>query len=53
MAVAMQFGVSTEVGILGVSLYVLGFATGPIVWAPLSELKGRKLPLYVTFPLAP
>lgn len=44
-AVALQFGVSTEVGILGLSLYVLGFATGPIVWAPLSELKGRKLPL--------
>ena len=36
---------STEVGILGLSLYVLGFACGPILWAPLSELKGRKLPL--------
>ena len=29
--VAVQFGVSQEVGILGVSLYVLGFATGPIL----------------------
>lgn len=29
--VAEQFGISTEVGILGVSLYVLGFATGPIL----------------------
>ena len=37
-AVAAQFGVSTEVGILGLSLYVLGFALGPICWAPLSEL---------------
>ncbi|TGJ79214.1 hypothetical protein E0Z10_g9551 [Xylaria hypoxylon] len=45
--VAREFGVSTEVGILGVSLYVLGFATGPIVWAPLSELKGRRLPIVV------
>ena len=44
-AVAAQFGVSTEVGILGLSLYVLGFATGPLLWAPLSELRGRKLPL--------
>ena len=44
-AVALQFGVSTEVGLLGLSLYVLGFATGPILWAPLSELRGRKLPL--------
>ena len=43
--VAIQFGVSSEVGILGVSLYVLGFATGPILWAPASELYGRKLPL--------
>jgi DHA1 family multidrug resistance protein-like MFS transporter len=30
-AVATQFHVSTEVGILGLSLYVLGFATGPTV----------------------
>ncbi|MCJ1255707.1 hypothetical protein MMC24_003524 [Lignoscripta atroalba] len=44
-AVAAYFHVSTEVGILGLSLYVLGFATGPILWAPLSELKGRRLPL--------
>ena len=36
--VAAVFGVSTEVGLLGLSLYVLGFATGPILWAPLSEL---------------
>ncbi|KAL8642639.1 MAG: hypothetical protein Q9228_000688 [Teloschistes exilis] len=43
--VGAQFGVSTEVGLLGLSLYVLGFATGPILWAPLSELRGRRLPL--------
>ncbi|KAL8804248.1 MAG: hypothetical protein Q9182_002702 [Xanthomendoza sp. 2 TL-2023] len=43
--VAAYFSVSTEVGVLGISLYVLGFATGPIVWAPLSELRGRRLPL--------
>jgi DHA1 family multidrug resistance protein-like MFS transporter len=44
---AAQFHVSSEVGILGLSLYVLGFATGPIVWAPFSELQGRRLPLVV------
>jgi MFS transporter, DHA1 family, multidrug resistance protein len=43
--VAHVFGVSTEVGVLGVSLYVLGFATGPIFWAPFSELYGRRTPL--------
>lgn len=44
-AISREFNVSTEVGVLGVSLYVLGFAMGPILWAPLSELRGRKLPL--------
>ena len=46
-AVSQHFHVSTEVGILGLSLYVLGFATGPIIWAPLSELRGRKLPIVI------
>ncbi|KAG9248588.1 MFS multidrug transporter-like protein [Calycina marina] len=45
--VAAQYGVSTEVGLLGLSFYVLGFALGPLFWAPLSELKGRKLPLVI------
>lgn len=30
-SVSLHFGVSSEVGILGVSLYVLGFATGPLM----------------------
>ncbi|EXJ81042.1 hypothetical protein A1O3_07330 [Capronia epimyces CBS 606.96] len=42
---AAHFGVSHEVGTLGVSLYVLGFATGPIFWAPFSEIKGRWSPI--------
>lgn len=45
--VAAKYGVSAEVGLLGVSLYVLGFAIGPIFWAPLSELRGRRLPLVI------
>ncbi|KAG8528107.1 uncharacterized protein KY384_007023 [Bacidia gigantensis] len=47
MIVARTYGVSAEVGTLGVSLYVFGFATGPILWAPLSELRGRRLPLII------
>ncbi|OAL70804.1 MFS multidrug transporter [Trichophyton violaceum] len=43
--VSHHFGVSTEVGILGLSLFVLGYATGPIIWAPLSELRGRRFPI--------
>jgi len=45
--IAADYHVSVEVGILGVSLYVLGFATGPIIWAPFSELQGRRLPLVI------
>jgi DHA1 family multidrug resistance protein-like MFS transporter len=48
VAVSKQFDVSTEVGLLGLSLYVLGFATGPTLWAPLSELRGRRLPIVLS-----
>lgn len=41
-------GISQEVATLGVSLYVLGFATGPIVWASFSEIKGRYLPFVIS-----
>ena len=44
-----QFGVSSEVMTLGTSLFVLGFAFGPIVFGPMSEVFGRKLPLYIGF----
>jgi len=47
LAVGVEFGVSSEVSLLGVSFYVLGFATGPTLWAPFSELKGRRLPLII------
>ncbi|KAI1344020.1 major facilitator superfamily domain-containing protein [Xylariaceae sp. FL0016] len=47
-AVAQEFNVSREVGILGVSLYVLGFAFGPTFWAPLSEIRGRRFPLVIS-----
>ncbi|CDO76524.1 hypothetical protein BN946_scf184750.g4 [Trametes cinnabarina] len=36
-----ELHMSQEVGILGVSLYVLGFGLGPLVFAPLGELYGR------------
>ncbi|KAF7549342.1 hypothetical protein G7046_g8376 [Stylonectria norvegica] len=43
--VASKYGVGSEVGLLGTTFYVLGFATGPTLWAPLSELRGRRLPI--------
>ncbi|KAF3761845.1 MFS general substrate transporter [Cryphonectria parasitica EP155] len=36
---------STEVATLGTTLFVLGFAAGPLLWAPGSELHGRRWPL--------
>ncbi|MCJ1248048.1 hypothetical protein MMC30_005263 [Trapelia coarctata] len=46
---AELYGVSNEVMILGTSLFVLGFALGPLAWGPFSELYGRTLPLFFGF----
>lgn len=43
---AKQFGVGTEVTTLGTSLVIFGFAAGPQIWSPLSELYGRRIPLF-------
>ncbi|KAI5300983.1 hypothetical protein KEM55_003407 [Ascosphaera atra] len=40
--IMMEFGIGQEVATLGVSLFVLGFAIGPLLWAPLSEMYGRQ-----------
>ncbi|KAE9378828.1 MFS multidrug transporter-like protein [Stipitochalara longipes BDJ] len=45
MPVSEEFGVSSVVAILGLTLYICGFATGPLAFAPLSELYGRKWPI--------
>ncbi|KAI4722914.1 MFS transporter [Aureobasidium sp. EXF-10727] len=42
---------STELITAGVSLFVLGFALGPLVWAPLSETVGRQYVFFATFAL--
>jgi hypothetical protein len=57
-------GTSEEVGILGLSLYVLGEplltaaklnmsgqAFGPLLWAPLSEIVGRRVSFLIAFPV--
>lgn len=46
--VAAEFGVSTVVATLGLKLYICGLATGPLAFAPLSELYGRKMPIIGT-----
>lgn len=45
--VAEHFHVSIEVASLSSALYLVGYAVGPMFWAPLSELRGRKLPLLI------
>ncbi|KAF1848813.1 MFS general substrate transporter [Cucurbitaria berberidis CBS 394.84] len=45
--VSHQFGVAPVVGTLGTSLFVFGYAFGPLMWAPFSELYGRKPPLII------
>jgi multidrug resistance protein len=40
---------STELLTAGLSLYVLGFALGPLLWAPLSELYGRQIIFAISF----
>lgn len=47
--VLTSFGVGEEVATLGVSLFVLGFAVGPLLWAPLSELYGRQIVFFITY----
>ncbi|KAL1792510.1 hypothetical protein ACET3X_009017 [Alternaria dauci] len=46
-SVSHQFGVANVVGTLGTSLFVFGYAFGPLMWAPFSELYGRKPPLII------
>lgn len=47
--VVEDFKTTELIATLGVSLFVLGFAIGPLLWAPLSELFGRQVIFVVTF----
>ncbi|GCB21488.1 uncharacterized MFS-type transporter C530.15c [Aspergillus awamori] len=44
--ITAYFNVSDEVATIGLSLFVLGFAVGPLLWAPFSEVFGRQLPFF-------
>ncbi|KAI1127890.1 major facilitator superfamily domain-containing protein [Nemania abortiva] len=44
--VADEFHTSQEVALLSITLFVVGFGVGPLVFAPLSEVYGRKV-IYV------
>jgi MFS family permease len=49
---AKQFGVSNTAALLGVSLYVVGLAFGPILAAPVSETYGRLVVYRVSLPIS-
>ncbi|KAK8116163.1 hypothetical protein PG984_012665 [Apiospora sp. TS-2023a] len=40
--IAQEFGISREVAVLMVALFILGYAFGPVLWAPVSEVYGRR-----------
>jgi hypothetical protein len=44
-----EFGVTNVVFTLGLSLFVFGFAIGPLLWAPLSEVLGRRVVFIITY----
>jgi len=50
--VSAEFGVSEEVSLLTITLFVVGFGVGPMVFAPASEIWGRRPVYAVTLALA-
>ncbi|CAM1511773.1 Fc.00g092860.m01.CDS01 [Cosmosporella sp. VM-42] len=41
--VSKEFDVSEEVALVSISVFVVGFGVGPMIFAPLSEIYGRKI----------
>jgi hypothetical protein len=46
-AISAEFGIPHQVTILATSLYVTGFILGPSIWAPISELYGRRFVFFL------
>jgi MFS transporter, DHA1 family, multidrug resistance protein len=51
LQISQQFNVGTQTATLGTTLFLFGFGLGPLLWAPLSEVFGRRiavlLPMFV------
>ncbi|KNG46409.1 msf membrane transporter [Stemphylium lycopersici] len=41
--IAAEFNVGNQVAVLGTTLFLFGFGLGPLLWAPLSEVYGRRV----------
>lgn len=56
-SIIQHYGVSQEVGVLTIAIFVAGYCVGPLLFGPLSERYGRRLvflgvwPLYLCFVL--
>ncbi|KAK7417698.1 hypothetical protein QQX98_004354 [Neonectria punicea] len=50
--IAKEFGSSQDIANLGTSTLLIGLGTGPLLWAPMSEMFGRKIPVLVPYLLA-
>ncbi|KAK9473553.1 major facilitator superfamily domain-containing protein [Dipodascopsis tothii] len=50
--IALDFGVSRTVALLGLSLYLIGLAMGPTLAAPLSETVGRRPVYLISLPVS-
>ncbi|KAG0646667.1 Efflux pump bik6 [Hyphodiscus hymeniophilus] len=47
-----EYHVGSEVGSLGISFLLFGFGLGPLLWAPLSEVYGRKPAVLIPYFIA-
>ncbi|KAK4543736.1 hypothetical protein LTR36_005381 [Oleoguttula mirabilis] len=48
-SISEELHVSTEAAGLVITLFLLGYCAGPLIWAPLSEFYGRRWIFYATF----
>ena len=48
-SISEHFGVSLEAAGLTITLFLLGYVAGPLIFAPLSEFYGRRWIFYITF----
>ncbi|CCE92155.1 spermine transporter TDEL_0D05710 [Torulaspora delbrueckii] len=49
--VSEKYHVGSEVAVLSVSLMVIGFSLGPLLWSPVSDLYGRRVAYFVSMGL--
>lgn len=47
LQIAEEFEVGTQTATLGTTIFLFGFGIGPLLWAPLSEVYGRRVAVMV------